>query len=236
MRRSLISLRSKPFIIVFDGLVGAGKSTQIRVISVLLEKRYGLRVGKSWIKTNHLLAYIMSKILLKILRENELEIRYLLSRGRRIFARIYPLWLLLDTISITIKVIIDIFIKSLFKDVILVEEYIPSIISDYYYFNKKLGISHPPRIFSIIISYLLGLLAKRDSLIVYLYSPTSELRSRWLKRGTPPEIIEYLQVQSKILRKIIEALPGDKLVINTSRHSISETSKIIISTVMKYPG
>ena len=236
MRRSQISLKSKPFIIVFDGLVGAGKSTQIKVLSVLLEKKYGLKVGKSWIKTNHLLAYILTKILLKILRENGLEMRYLLLRGRRIFARIYSLWLLLDAISITIKVIIDIFIKSLFKDVILVEEYIPSIISDYYYFNKKLGINYLPRTFNIIISYLLGLLTKRDSLIVYLYSPTSELRLRWLKRGTPPEIVEYLQVQSKTLRRIIEALPGDKLVINTSRYSISETSRIIINTVIKYPG
>lgn len=223
----------KPRIIVFLGTVGSGKTTQMSLLSSYMRGQ-GLKVRTSFLKTGHLLAYILEVFLAKTLagkRKDVYPIRAIMEEKPGIFRRLFKLWVVLDVISIYIRFFFTIYIPIKLNYFVLVEEYIPAIIADYIYLSKFLN--QPLKTISFALNlvsrlYYLGGPAKG----VYLDTDTDELRLRWRRRGTPEEKLDYLHMQRTVLLSVTRTLLHDDLVyINTSNRNIMETNKSIISSL-----
>ncbi len=229
MKRSGRSSRNRPLLIVLEGLVGAGKSTQMSLLSSILPRMFCVKTVTGWIKTNHLAAHAMLRLLSLILGVRESSPRYYLDEGRKIFNKVYPLWLLLDMLSIAVKYLWIVIMKSFRRDVVIIEEYMPAVVADYYYFRWKLG--RKGLLDHLATSLALKIHAKKPSITVFLYADKKDLKERWRRRGSNPELDEYLKAQMVMLRRIAEAVSPSILVINTSEHSIAETTSIILKAI-----
>ncbi len=225
----------KGFIVTFVGLVGAGKSTHIKLLCRALRKN-GVNPKVSWLKTNHLFAYILLYLMSRITtgRRTAYIIRGFLTYHKRLFDRIYNIWLALDLISILLKYIATILIPLRLGRIILVEEYVPAILADLYYFNYRLKRKSKPWIARLYETILLSIYGKHKNIIIYLYADPQVLRERWIKRGTPIEDLAYLLFQEKILRKLVMRLPAEKRIfINTSHRSPIEVHNEIYRSLIQ---
>lgn len=225
----------KGIIITFVGLVGAGKSTHIRLLSRTL-RRSGSTPKISWLKTNHLFAYILLYLLSRIvtIRKPDYLIRVFLTYHRRLFDRIYNVWLALDLISMLVRYITTILLPLKLGRIILVEEYVPAILADLHYFNYRLKRKRKPWIARLYETILLAIYNKHKNIVVYIYADPQVLHKRWIKRGTPIEDLTYILFQEKILKKLAMILPAEKRIfINTSHRSLIEVHNEIYGSLIQ---
>jgi thymidylate kinase len=225
--------RSLPRIIAFIGLVGGGKSTQIKFLASALRKNR-LKVKTTSLKTNHLFASFLTLILARTLagkRKDVSRIRALLEERPLIYGRLFWLWLYLDAISVSIQFLISVYIPSKIGYVVLVEEYIPATISDYLYLGKALNL--PPRVFCLTMNWMLKLMHSGGPIqMVFLDADVDVLRFRWKKRGSLNEKSDYLGMQRTTLLSLSKKLSLRILCFNTTNQTIRETHEKIVGYLM----
>lgn len=222
---STSSLKVK--VVTFAGTVGAGKSTQMRLLALML-KHKRLRVKITFIKTGHMLAYLLILLLKRVLRgKNDVSpIRALIEYRPVVFMKLFRLWLILDMLSISARFMLAVYFPSKMGHVILVEEYIPASIADYVYLAKT--VNFPVRSTFFIVNYMLRLHNLcRPVLTIFLDACDSCLADRWRQRGSLREKLDYLVMQRTLLLNISKNLSDHFIYINTSNKTIKEVHELI---------
>jgi len=225
---------SRSRVIAFTGTVGSGKSTHMKLLCSKL-KRKGLKTRVSFLKTGHLFAFILEISLARIVaskRKDVFPIRALVEERPILFRRIFRLWLSLDLISITLKFLVSVYIPLKLGYTILIEEYIPAIISDYVYLSRI--VNCPLKVNSFAINYLLRLMKLcNHTQMIFLDAGNDELKSRWRLRGSFDEREDYLHMQRTLLLHISRALSSSELIyVNTSSKTLAETQELIMRRLL----
>jgi hypothetical protein len=221
-------------VIAVIGTVGSGKSTHMKILYSRLRRR-GFKVKMSFLKTGHLFAFILEILLAKIFtskRINVSPIRALVEERPTLFRRIFRLWLGLDLISITLKFLIGVYLPLRLGHIVLVEEYIPAVISDYVYLSKV--IDFPLRANSFAIIYPLRLMKLCGPIqIIFLDAKDDDLKRRWKLRGSPDERKDYLQMQRTLLLRMVRELSSYGLIyIDTGVKTLAEVQKLIMTQIL----
>lgn len=221
-------LTFNPKVIVFVGTVGAGKSTQMKLLDFAL-KSNGLKVKSTFIKTGHILAFILEDFLARILvaRRSVYPIRVLIEDKPLIFKKLFKFWLILDMISVSIRFLSSVYLPLKMGQTILVEEYIPASIADYVYLSR--AINFPIKNALFIINYMLRLLRLcKPTLTIFLDACDSCLISRWRRRKSLSEVPDYLKMQRTLLLNFSRNLSDNFLYIDTTNKTIEEVHKLIV--------
>jgi len=226
---NLAKLTIGPRIIVLAGTVGSGKSTHMKVLALRLKKG-GLRVKTAFLKSGHLLAYLLTIFLVRVLlrrQKNVYPIRALIEEKPYIFGKIFNLWLVFDVLGICIRFLLTIYLPLKMGYIILVEEYLPATIADYIYLAEATGLSQ--RKVHSAISFLQRLLYLGGPIYtIFFDAPTLVLENRWKFRKTPSEAISYLRMQRTLLLSISKRLSSSFIYIRTDGN-IKEIHEFIIS-------
>lgn len=214
---------------VFVGTVGAGKSTQMELLAYRL-RRKGIKTKVSTLKTNHLLSHLLTTAVQRILvsdERNPFTIGVLIEHRPLILKKLFRLWLVLDAFSISAKFLWDVALPLRRGYIVLVEEYLPAIITDYVYISEAVGLS--PGVAIGAIRFLCKILSSRwFTDIIFLDARQTVLRERWELRGSPNEKAEYLQVQRTLLLLCSKKLSDRLLHIDTTTQSVSETNEYVL--------
>jgi len=221
-------------VIAFVGTVGSGKSTHMKILYSRLRRR-GFKVKMSFLKTGHLFTFILEILLAKLFtskRRNVSPIRALLEERPTLFRRIFRLWLGLDLISITLQFLKGIYLPLRLGYIVLLEEYIPAVISDYIYLSGV--IDFPLRANSFAINYPLRLMKLcGPTQIIFLDAKDDDLKRRWKLRGSPDEKKGYLRMQRTLLLRMSRKLSSYGLIyIDTEVKTLTEVQKLIMTQIL----
>ncbi len=228
-------------LLVFLGTVGVGKSTQIGLLESRL-KSDGFKVRTSFLKTNHLLAYLFTIFLVKLLvkdKEYSYPIGTLIENKPELMKKIYRLWLTLDLISLSISFFLKIYIPIKRGRIVIVEEYFPATISDYMYFARSIG--YPIKNLSFVINYMQKLSYIGGSyLIIFLDTSIKDLLTHWKNRNSRAELYtniliapDYIGMQRSVLFNIANKLSSKLLYLRIDNKTIKETQKNIMEFLNK---
>jgi len=221
-------------LIVFVGTVGSGKSTQMKLLASELRKK-GLKIKTTFLKTNHLLARLLTLILAYILisKNDVYPVRALIEDKPMIFKRLFKLWLVLDLFSISLRFLSTIFLPVKMGYIILVEEYIPATISDYIYLNKAIGL--PRETLSFAVRFMLRLMhVGNPTQVIFLDARLETLDLRWKSRGSLDEKPDYLQMQRTTLLSLSRMLSSHRMLyMDTTNRNIRETHNLIVNRLAK---
>lgn len=219
---------------MFVGTVGAGKSTQMKLLAFTLKSK-GLKTKVTFIKTGHIFAYLLEVFLTRILclnRKDAHPIRALIEDRPLIFKKLFQFWLILDMLSILVRFIFAVYLPLKIGKVVLVEEYLPATIADYIYLAKAVNL--PVKNILFAVNYALKLLCLcSPTLTIFLDASISCLADRWHKRGSLNEKPDYLKMQRTLLLKISKNLSSYFLYINTGDKTMKETHELIVSHIKK---
>lgn len=224
-------LEKQPRLVVFVGTVGSGKSTQMELVAYKL-RRKGFKTKVSTLKTNHLLSHLLTIAVQRILvnsERNPFTIGVLIERKPLVLKKLFRLWLVLDAFSISVKFIWDVALPLRSGRIVLVEEYLPAIITDYAYISKAVGLS--PNVTIGVIRFLSRILSSPGFMeIVFLDASQIVLQERWKLRGSPREKAEYLQIQQTLLLLCSEKLSDHRLLrVDTTTQSVTETNEYVLT-------
>ena len=168
-------------------------------------------------------------------RRDMFPTRVLVEERPGLFRRVFWPWVLLDSLSISVKFLFGVCVPFLLGRVVLVEEYVPAVIADYLYLGRSVGVSLRPG--SLPVRYLLRLMNMcRPVHIVYLDAGDEVLRQRWRGRGTPVERRDYLLVQRTLLKRIAMVLADKYTYIRTGDKSPAETLRAIVGALSRLHG
>jgi thymidylate kinase len=222
---------------VFVGTVGAGKSTQIKLLASAL-KRNKLRVKIAFLKSGHLLAYVLEVILVRLLmgsRKEVYPIKVLVDERQNLFRKIFKFWLILDVVSISIRFLLTIYIKIKMQRVVLVEEYFAATIADYAYLAGILGL--PTKTIFFAVSFILRLLYLGGNIqTVFLDASDTSLEARWRHRASPKEDHRYLQMQRTLLLSVSKRVSQTFIYIQTGGQTVEKTHESIVTHLEKIMG
>lgn len=225
----------KPRIITFAGTVGSGKSTQMRLLASNLSAE-GFRVETTFLKSGHLLAYLLGVFLAKLCTEGRRKIsliRALVEERATLFRRLFKLWLILDMLSVLTRFFLRVYLPAKAGRIVLVEEYLPATIADHLYISKALGLS--VKEISFATNFMCRLLYLGGSVLtVFLDAPDSILEERWEKRGSPRENSSYLLIQRTLLLSLYKRFSRCFLYVNTGNGTIDEVYKEIAMTCRRF--
>ncbi len=201
--------------LIFVGLVGSGKSTQIGVLKRFISKN-NLCVRDVYLKT----VFIFTPLFLNLFRY------FLTNRGIKIIHKI----------AVELDLILNVFVLPLLKALkcvfckgclVLVEEHFPGSIVDYYHASLILGIKMSLIRILIRILYILFNRDLKNAITIILFSDLKTLKNRWRKRGgSKDEAVTYLYVQLLVFNAWNKLFPA--ISINNSDLSIYETAFNII--------
>ena len=226
---NMINRRSQACIITFMGPVGVGKSTQIRLIKDYLKLRK-IRATETFIKSNHVLAYILSKSL-KALGVCE-KVSYpggvtRIYPRREVVRRLFPLWCFLDTLSISVKFFFTVYLPFRLGFTPLIEEGLIMTLHTYsmsfpHFFKTK------PKVLPFLPS-LLGWVTCKNHINVVLDATDDELSRRRNSRNyRQNELPEYISIQ----RKWIERLNfGNTVFIGTTGEPALRVHRKIVAAL-----
>ncbi|MEM3610243.1 MAG: hypothetical protein QW076_05080 [Candidatus Anstonellales archaeon] len=209
---------TKSFIIVFIGLVGSGKSTNIKLLSMWLRQR-GVKTRGTILKTCFFVTNCFSKFFYKVSVQHN---NFLINR----------ITVLLDLIINTFFIIP---ISSLFKIkfwknmgyTLLVEEYLPGILVDFFHLTLLYKLNR--NIIKLFIKILYACLDIRKIIIILPICNYGVLQLRWAKRGSSKEHAIYLASQQKIFE--IFASTTDKVFLLSTDKNIRDVFREITLTI-----
>jgi len=222
-------------IIVFIGLPGSGKSTQMRLLSKVLESK-GQKAKTLCLKRGFI-ASLIERILFLLICGGNLLYPYpleLLLRGAKDkLKRIIHLWYIINTFELYARLLSLLIMSRVCKLVMLIEEYIPAIIIDYVYVALRLGM--PINKISKYINILIhSYLKVHPSRVIILAASMQELVRRWHKRGRAEYSYTYILVQ-QIIPSLVKTLTRhfDKrvLILDTTNKTILDTLKALIQSM-----
>jgi len=225
-------------LIVFVGPPGAGKSTQMRVISGVMGRCFSKyrRVVELNLKRGFL-ASLLERLLMLLVYGKRLGYPYpleLLLRGASNKTRkVVKLWFYINTLELASRILLLARLAKIFGLILLIEDYVPAIIVDYVYVALKLGL--PINSIMKFIKILLQVYSKEQPLkIIFLSATKPELIKRWYirKRGEHSELYISLTrvLMLNLVMKVFEN-SNKALVIDTSDKSIGETATVILRHV-----
>ncbi|GAB6948079.1 hypothetical protein JCM16161A_22090 [Vulcanisaeta sp. JCM 16161] len=200
--------------LIFVGLVGSGKSTQISLLKRFISKN-NLCVKDTYLKT----VFIFTPLFLGLFR------RFLTNRGIKIIHKI----------AVELDLILNVFVLPLLKALkcvfckgclVLVEEHFPGSIVDYYHASLILGIKMSLIRILIRMMYTLFNRDLKNATTIILFSDFKTLKNRWRKRGSRDEAVTYLYVQLLVFNAWNKLFPT--ISINNSNLGIYETAFNII--------
>lgn|GEM_PF-1356492 len=217
--------KGQPQLIVLVGTVGSGKSTQMRLLAESLRKR-GAKTREVNLKTNHLLANLLALTLRGNLvdpKRKKFVIGTLIDSRPVILRKMFRLWLALDSISISLRFLFDVKIPIAMGQVVIVEEYLPAIIADYFYISNAINL-HPKVSFATTEFLSRVLNSAGPMYVVFLDADNDTLRQRWKLKGRLLEKTEYIRAQRTILLQCAMGFSYPNfLVVDTTTKSVYET-------------
>ena len=221
--------KEKRRLVVFTGTVGSGKTTQMKLLAEQLRKE-NVKAKIVVLKTNHLFAHCLTLVLEYILfggRKQAFVIRELIDKRSMIFRKLFKLWLVLDAISISLKFLWRVKLPLKLGYAVLVEEFLPAIVTDYVYICRTVDL--PSRTSNRIIRFVSMILTSAGPMKnVFLDAQSNVLQLRWERRGTPSEKPAYLRAQREMLLRCSKMLATDGfLYIDTSTKTTNETQTCI---------
>lgn len=182
------------------------------------------------LKTNHLFAHCLTLVLEYIMfgaRKRAFVIRELIDKRPVILRRLFKLWLVLDAFSISLKFLWNIKLPLKWGYVVLVEEFLPAIVTDYVYISRTVDLQS--RTSNGVIRFVSRILTSAGPMEnVFLDAQSNVLQIRWATRGTPLEKPAYLRAQREmLLRCSMELSNHDCLYIDTTKKTVEQTQTCI---------
>jgi len=213
-------------VLVFVGTVGSGKTTHIRLLS--------RKLGKIKNRVSHLgVGCLFTRLFEEFLANLLLKDRKLCPRralreyNPYLFRKLFRFWLTLDVFSIYVKFLLRVYLPAKVGYLIIVEEYIPSIISNYIYLSKALGL--PLKNISFAINHMLRLLHITSPIkTIFLDADNEVLQKRWVQRRSLYERLDYIEMQRSLLLSISKMLSHSFLYIDTTDKSVEETHNQVL--------
>jgi energy-coupling factor transporter ATP-binding protein EcfA2 len=221
-----------PSIISFMGPVGVGKSTQIKLLQKRLKSKK-VKTVKTFIKSNHIFAHITIRFLTLVgayknpLHQDGLSVIYI---NKRIVERLYPILILLDAVSITIKFFFTVYIPFHMGFNVLIEEGLMMSLFTYTLANPKIrGLkSKTPPFLLRLISWIL----KQKHVNIILDAENKELILRRKNRNyRQKESPEYVDLQKKWLKQLNY---GNTIFLETTNLPIIQVHEVIVAAIEKY--
>jgi len=228
----MINRRSHPCIITFIGPVGVGKSTQMRLIKDYLKLK-GIRATETFIKSTHVLTYVLSEFLKALGLYEEVSYPEGVTRvypSREVVRRLFPLWCFLDTLSISVKFFFTVYLPYRLGLTPLIEE---GLMMTYFTY----GMSFPnffktePKVLPILPS-LLGWVISKNHVNVVLDARAEELDRRRSNRNYRQyELVDYVSMQKKWIRRLNS---GNTFFMDTTDEPALRVHKNIVTALEKH--
>ena len=221
----------KKSIVVFLGPVGVGKSTQIRLLHNYLETK-NCRSVSTYIKSSHIFANLLSQSLRRMgLSENVVYPDGVVESypKKSIVRKIFPLWVFLDSISLTLKFFFSVIVPFSLGYTVLIEEgpfmtFHTYLVSFPTFFNTK------PVVLPFS-SYLLGWLLSKSYFQIVLEGSDQDLEVRRKKRRfRRSELAKYVLSQKMWMQNLTW---NNAYFVDTSRADICSVHKNIVKILEK---
>ncbi len=220
----------EPCIIAFVGTVGAGKSTQMKLLALKLKKRK-FRVMTTTIKRGHLLAHLLEVALARMLigrKKNVCSIRVIVEERPDLFKKLFKLFLALDVVSISCRFLLKIYLPKKLGYVIIVEEYLQGTLADCIHLSEFVRVKD--KTLSVALKLLLMLVYLGGPIhTIFLDSSNDVLKDRWCRRASNNQRPDYLYMQRTLLLSISKKLSSSFFYINTGDKTIEKTGTIIVN-------
>ncbi len=235
--------------LVFIGPPGAGKSTIISMSAFIFRQRscsvltiYGCK--RAYLSS--LMELFLSKLMFNGLAEkyNLFPMLLLLRYARKRLGSLIDLWYLFDTFGLLLKDFIYRIKFMLGKfDVVLIEDYLPATIMDYFFIAFTIGKKRLNLIFKFCIYVLLSILIRNilsfmgKTFLVYLDASTMILKTRYIKRKRAElseRYIGFLKKFSRILCYNIASVSDKAYCISIDNSNLTriKTVNILMSYII----
>lgn len=202
-------------IITFMGPVGVGKSNQIKLLQNYFLSNKN-KVVTTFIKSSHLLAYLILKFLRLLHKDVDKNLLSLLY--------------LLDVISISVKFLFKVYIPFHLGFIILIEE--GPMMTLFTYAVRYPTLSHIKPKKHPFIPRLIGWILKQKHVNVILSAENNELVKRRKNRNYRRyERSEYVFLQKKWFNQINM---GNTIFIETTNLSALQTNKLIVTAIREH--
>jgi len=218
-------------VVTIIGPVGVGKSTQIRELEKYFRSR-DQRVLVTFIKTNHVLSYIVRRSLMTVGLQENVSYSDGITRvflRRDIVRKLFPLLSYLDTISIIVKFLITVYIPFYLGSTILIEEGLAMTLQTYlmsypfFYGTEPKVLPFLPRLLSWTVN--------KKHLTIVIDAVDEELDRRRKSRSCRrDEVPEFVSLQRKGIR-LLDC--GNTVFINTTNGTVESVHKEITKAIEK---
>ena len=218
-----------PSIISFMGPVGVGKSTQIKLLQDRLKSKK-VKTVKTFIKSNHIFAHITRRLLILVGAYENQDDLGVICINKRIVERLYPVLILLDAVSITIKFFFTVYIPFHMGFNVLIEEGLMMSLFTYTLANPKIRGLKPktPPFLLRLINWIL----KQKHVNIILDAESKELILRRKNRNyRQNESPEYVDLQKKWLKQLNY---GNTIFLETTNLPIIQVHEVIVAAIEKY--
>jgi len=218
-----------PSIISFMGPVGVGKSTQIKLLQDRLKSKK-VKTVKTFIKSNHIFAHITRRLLILVGAYENQDDLGVICINKRIVERLYPVLILLDAVSITIKFFFTVYIPFHMGFNVLIEEGLMMSLFTYTLANPKIRGLKPktPPFLLRLINWIL----KQKHVNIILDAESKELILRRKNRNyRQNESPEYVDLQKKWLKHLNY---GNTIFLETTNLPIIQVHEVIVAAIEKY--
>jgi len=207
----MITTSEIPAAIIFFGPDGSGKTTQADLLVKELGRR-GIKSRKLWLRSLHTLAFVLSKLAMRVQHlENVYEFRAKYSH-KRFFRRI---WYFIEFISILPLVVFKFFLPVSKGYTIVAERYVIDWIASLSYVSRNESMAN-----SLVAKTVMRFIPK-NSLLIYIDANYDVI----YKRGRTEDSMEFIQFQRSFYAKMAQRL--NSIVIDSSEKSVTEVHELI---------
>jgi len=213
------------------GPVGVGKSTHIGLLRDYLKLK-NIRVVTTFIKSSHLLAYI----LMRFLTASDSYQKDLcpgaegltgVSPRKEVIRKLFPVWSFLDSLSITVKFFFTVYLPSCLGFTVLIEEG-PIMTLFTYWASFPRFFDTKPKVLSFI-SNLLGYILSKKHINIVLDASVEELDKRRAQRSyRRKELAEYIAMQKDWVKRLNL---GNMIFVDTTDKSIARVHKNVLAAL-----